>query len=73
MAKASINVIFQVRQAVLEILDSANLEDFPMAVRFILQSVTDDDCVQVSSLLFITSLNLIAVNSLQLSQFRFFL
>lgn len=38
---------FKVRQSVLEILDSANLEDCPVAVKFILQSVTDDDCVEV--------------------------
>ena len=31
----------------LEILDSANLEDCPLAVKFILQSITDDDCVEV--------------------------
>jgi len=40
-------LLTEIRQAVLEILDSANLEDCPLAVKFILQSTNDDDCVEV--------------------------
>eukprot|EP00794_Sanderia_malayensis_P010920 gene10920-12080_t len=41
------NTLTEIRQSVLDILNSANLEDCPAAVRFILQSVTDADCLQV--------------------------
>eukprot|EP00795_Rhopilema_esculentum_P012558 gene12558-3253_t len=41
------SLLTEVRQSVLDILDSANMEDCPACVRFILQSIGDEDCVQV--------------------------